>query len=434
MPIALIDCNNFYASCEQLFKPALLGRPVVVLSNNDGCVVARSVEARALGIPMGAPWHTLKELARRHAVVALSSNYALYGDLSDRVMRILSHFSPHQEVYSIDECFLDLTGARPNPTDCGVLIYREVRRLTGIIVGVGLGATKTLAKFANHCAKKRPEFAGVCPLFEMPSREVDRLLAWAPVDEVWGVGRRLAARLEKQGIGTALDLKRAAPARIRSGFSVTLERTVRELNGEACLGLMAGPGQRKQILSSRSFGVLIGALAPLEEAVAAYATRAGEKLRRQGLLAGSVGVFLRTNPFRTDLPQHQGSLTLPLPPTDDTRLLTRAALRGLHSLYRPGFAYQKAGVCLTDLVPADRQQGDLFADRAQEARSRALMAAMDAINRAMGSGTVKLLAEGNDPRRAMRARHRSPRYTTRLDELPVARTVPLAVEQETLPS
>lgn len=433
MPIALIDCNNFYASCEQLFQPALLGRPVVVLSNNDGCVVARSAEARALGIPMGAPWHTLKELARRHAVVALSSNYALYGDLSDRVMRILSRFSPCQEVYSIDECFLDLGGAQPNPAACGRLIHREIRRLTGITVGVGLGATKTLAKFANHCAKKRPEFAGVCPLFEMPSREADRLLAWAPVGEIWGVGRRLTARLEKQGIVTALDLKRAAPSRIRAAFSVTLERTVRELNGEACLGLMAGPGTRKQILSSRSFGALISALAPLEEAVAAYATRAGEKLRRQQLRAGSIGVFLRTNPFREDLPQNQGSLTLPLPPTDDTRLLAQTALRALRAVYRPGFAYQKAGVCLTDLVPADRRQGDLFVDAAQEKKSRSLMAAMDAINRAMGSGTVKLLAEGNDPRRAMRARLRSPRYTTRLDELPVARTEPSAAEQRTLP-
>jgi len=350
MPIALIDCNNFYASCEQLFQPVLLGKPVVVLSNNDGCVVARSAEARALGIPMAAPWHTLKDLARRHCVVALSSNYALYGDMSARVMRILSQFSPLQEVYSIDECFLDLAGAQPSPTACGRAIHTEIKRLTGLAVGVGLGTTKTLAKFANHCAKKRLEFGGVCPLFEMSTVEADRLLAWAPVRDIWGVGIRLATRLESMGIRTALDLKRAAPSRIRAAFSVTLERTVRELNGEVCLGLMAGPGARKQILSSRSFGQLISDLPPLEEAVVSYATRAAEKLRQQGLLTGNIGVFLRTNPFRTDLPQEDRSLSLTLHPTDDTRIIAQAALKTLREIYRPGFAYQKAGVLLADLV------------------------------------------------------------------------------------
>lgn len=421
MPIALVDCNNFYASCEQLFQPQLLGKPVVVLSNNDGCVVARSAEAKALGIPMGAPWHTLKDLARRHGVVALSSNYALYADLSARVMRILSHYSPVQEVYSIDECFLDLAGDS-SPTRSGHTIHREVRRLTGIGVGVGLAATKTLAKFANHCAKKRPEFAGVCPLFELPSADIDRLLGWAPVSEVWGVGGRIAARLGDLGIRTALDLKRATPARMRSAFSVTLERTVRELNGEACLGLMAGPATRKQILSSRSFGQMIGDLSPLEEAVASHATRAAEKLRRQGLVAGTVGVILRTNPFRTDQLQYEGGLNLPVIPTDDTRLIAQAALKGLRSIYRPGFAYHKAGVLLTDLVLSGQRQPDLFEDLVQTKKSKALMEAMDRINAAMGRGTIKLSAEGSDLRWAMRSENRTPRYTTRLEELAVART------------
>ncbi|WP_305045071.1 Y-family DNA polymerase [Geoalkalibacter sp.] len=421
MPIALIDCNNFYASCEQLFQPRLLGRPLVVLSNNDGCVVARSAEAKALGIPMAAPWHTLKELARRHGVVALSSNYTLYADLSARVMRVLSRYSPLQEVYSIDECFLDLSGD-PFPTRTGHAIHQEVRRLTGIGVGVGLATTKTLAKFANHCAKKRPEFSGVCPLLEFSPAEVDQLLAWAPAGEVWGVGGRIATRLEDLGIRTALDLKRAAPARIRSAFSVTLERTVRELNGENCLGLMAGPATRKQILSSRSFGQLITELAPLEEAVAAYASRAAEKLRSQSLVAGTVGVFLKTNPFRADLPQYERGLNLPLTlTTSDTRLIAQGALKGLRAIYRPGFGYHKTGVLLTNLVSAEQRQPDLFEDPLERERSQALMAAMDRINRAMGRGTVKLLAEGSDVRWAMRSENRTPRYTTRLEELAVAK-------------
>ncbi len=421
MSLALIDCNNFYASCEQLFQPKLIGRPVVVLSNNDGCVIARSAEAKALGIPMAAPWHTLTALARRHGIVALSSNYALYGDLSARVMKVLAGFSPRQEVYSIDECFLDLAGAQPSPGACGRKIRDEVRRLVGISVGVGLGPTKTLAKFANHCAKKRPEFAGACVLGELSPADIDALLAWAPVSEVWGVGGRLTARLQALGIHTALDLKWAAPGHIRKAFGVTLERTLRELNGELCYPLVAGPATRKQILSSRSFGQLITELAPLEEAVTAYATRAAEKLRRQGLVAGSVGVFVQTNPFRADLPQHQGCRHFPLEPTADTRLLAQAALRLLRAIYRPGFAYQKAGVILTELVPEELRQPTLFEDGAARVKSQELMAAMDQINRAYGRGTVKLGAEGNDPRWAMRAERRTPRYTTRLEELAVAK-------------
>lgn len=423
MSLALIDCNNFYASCEQLFQPRLIGKPVVVLSNNDGCVIARSAEAKALGIPMAAPWHTLTALARRHGIVALSSNYALYGDLSARVMKILSTFSPTQEVYSIDECFLDLAGAQPTPGACGRIIRDEVRRLVGISVGVGLGPTKTLSKFANHCAKKRPEFSGVCALGELSPTEIDGLLAWAPVSEVWGVGGRLTARLQTLGIHTARDLKRAAPGHIRKSFGVTLERTLRELNGELCYPLAAGPATRKQILSSRSFGQLLTEFAPLEEAVTAYATRAAEKLRRQGMVAGSVGVFVQTNPFRADLPQYQGVRHFPLEPTADTRLLAQGALRLLREIYRPGFAYKKAGVILTELLPEELRQPTLFEDGAALTGSQALMAAMDQINRAYGRGTVKLGAEGCDPRWAMRAERRTPRYTTHLDELAVAKAV-----------
>ncbi len=423
MILALVDCNNFYASCEQLFDPRLRDRALVVLSNNDGCVVARSARAKEVGIPMGAPWHQLKDQARRHRVVALSSNYALYGDLSARVMQVLSGYSPQQEVYSIDECFLDLTGALPSPAACGRAMRSEVLRLVGLPVSVGLGPTKTLAKLANHFGKKRPEFEGVCPLHELPAAEQERLLAQVPASEVWGVGRRISQSLEGLGIRTALQLKKASPAWIRRQFSVTLERTVRELNSEPCLELMAGPARRRQILCSRSFGTLISELAPLEEAAAAFARRATEKLRDQKLLAGSVSTFLRTNPHREDHPQHFPSLCLPVQPTDDLRRITAAALNALRRIYRSGYAYQKTGVILTDLTPVERRQGDLFDDPVQLGRSQALMEAMEHINRSMGSGTVKLMAEGSDPRWAMKADNRTPRYTTRLDELPVAKAV-----------
>ena len=422
MIFALIDCNNFYASCEQLFQPRLQGRPVVVLSNNDGCVVARSAETKALGIPMGEPWHKLKALARLHGIVPLSSNYALYGDMSARVMRLLSTYSPMQDVYSVDECFLDLSGSQPSPIDCARSIRHEVKRQIGLPVCVGLGPTKTLAKLANHVAKKRPQFEGVFSWHGLPAAEVAALMTSFPVNEVWGVGSRLTARLNAIGIRTVRDLQQTHLGTIRKQFNVCLERTVRELNGEICFDLMAGPTERKQIFSSRSFGQLISDLPPLEESVAAYSTRAAEKLRTQKLLTREVGVMLRTNPFRTDLPQYQRSVSITIPPTDDTRLIAQAALKLLRTIYRTGFAYQKTGILLTDLISIHNRQPDLFEDTASLARSSALMTAIDRINQMMGRGTIKLLAEGIDQRWAMKAEKRTPRYTTRLDELPVVRS------------
>lgn len=421
MIFALVDCNNFYASCEQLFQPKLQGRPVVVLSNNDGCVVARSAEAKALGIPMGEPWYKLKALARLHGIVPLSSNYAFYGDMSARVMRHLSTYSPVQDVYSIDECFLDLTGVQPSPLECARSIRHEVKRQIGLPVCVGLGPTKTLAKLANHVAKKRPQYEGVFSIHGLPPAETGALLTSFPVNEVWGVGSRLTARLNAIGIRTVRDLQQANPGTIRRQFSVSLERTVRELSGEPCFGLMARPSERQQIFSSRSFGQLISDLASLEESVAAYATRAAEKLRKQQLLTSEVGVMLRTNPFRTDLPQYQRSVSIAINPTDDTRLIAQAAIKLLRTIYRSGFAYQKTGILLTDLISIHNRQPDLFEDTASLARSSALMTAIDRINQMMGRGTIKLLAEGTDQRWTMRAEKRSPRYTTRLDELPVVK-------------
>jgi DNA polymerase V len=419
--IALIDCNNFYVSCERVFNPRLVDRPVVVLSNNDGCAVSRSNEAKALGIKMGAPWFKLKELARQQGLVACSSNYALYADMSNRVMSILEHYSPCQEVYSIDECFLDLTGSPGRDgREQGHEIRERVRQWTGLPVCVGLAATKTLAKLANHIAKKNPPFGGVCDLNAMPSGESDHWFSQLGVGEVWGVGGRLTPRLAELGIHTVLDLKRAEPARLRSRFSVMMEKTNRELNGRICIEMEEITPPKKQIMSSRSFGVPVSDLQSLQESVALYVSRAAEKLRRQNSCAGSLQVSIRTSPFNPAVPYYGNSITLSLPtPTDDTLQLTRVALAGLARIYRPGFRYQKAGVMLSELVSPTAVQADLFAGRS-ESRSRVLMGVLDRVNRTLGRGTLHSAREGFTQPWKMKQDHKSPGYTTRWDELPQA--------------
>jgi len=339
--LALIDCNNFYASCERVFNPALEGRPLVVLSNNDGCVVARSQEVKDLGIKMGVPWFQIETLAKQHGIVAFSSNYALYADMSNRVMAILATFSPSQEVYSIDECFLDLAGfERRGFTRYGQEMRSAIKRWVGLPVCVGIAPTKTLAKLVNHVAKKRPQFEGVCNFNELSAGEIDAIMGELPVGEVWGVGSRYAARLQQMGISTVLDLRRASPKAMRQQFSVVMERTVAELNGESCLALEEMAPAKKQIMSSRSFGRPVFTLDELAQSVASYMSRAAEKLRRQHSLAGAVQVYVRTNPFKEKEPQYSQGLILPLPdPTDDTRQLVSAALVVLRRLYQPGFSY-----------------------------------------------------------------------------------------------
>lgn len=421
--IALVDCNNFYVSCERLFQPWLEGRPVVVLSNNDGCVVARSQEVRALGVKMGVPWFQIKELARRHGIIAFSSNYTLYADISNRVMSVLAEFSPRQEIYSIDECFLDLSGFNEMPyDDYGQHIRATIKQWIGLPVCVGIGATKTLAKLANHIAKKRPEYAGVCDLGSVPPTLREHLLAQIAVGEVWGVGARSAERLAALGIASARDLQRAAPKIIRAQFGVVLERTVVELNGEACHTLETLAPPRQQIMVSRSFGSYVHALEDLQQALAAYVTRAAEKLRRQASLAGALQVFIRTNPFKPEVPQYQRGLIVPLAvPSDDTRQLLRAAHAGLRRIYRPGFAYQKAGVVLTELIPAAQRPRTLFDDPAAQARSHALMRTLDSINAKMGSHSLRLLGEGWDKDWRMRRERMSQAFTTDWGEIAVAR-------------
>ncbi len=396
---------------------------MVVLSNNDGCAIARSNEAKALGVKMGEPWFKLKDLARHHGIIAYSSNYALYADMSNRVMEILRGFSPQQEVYSIDECFLDLTGfERRDLTDYGLEIRSRIKQWVGLPVCVGIGASKTLAKLANHIAKKNPEFNGVCDSNAMTEQEWNNWLARIEVGEVWGIGRKLAPQLNAMGIQSVLDLKRADTATIRSRFSVVLEKTIRELNGTVCIDLEEAPPPKQQIVSSRSFGMPVTDLQSLAESVTLYMSRAAEKLRRQQSCAGSVHVFIRTSPFKPDEPYYVNSLTIPLPsPTDDTVKLVRAVLWGLRRIYKPGYRYQKAGVMLSELVPLDQCQGDLFAQTPQTTRSARLMAAMDSINRSMGRQTVKLAAEGFRQPWKMKQGNRSPGYTTRWAELPVIR-------------
>ncbi len=423
--IALIDCNNFYVSCERVFNPKLEGRPVVVLSNNDGCVVARSNEVKALGVGMAVPWFQVRELAERHGIVALSSNYALYADMSARVMSILSTFSPNQEVYSIDECFLDLSGfERAGLTRYAQTMRHRIRRLLGLPVCVGIATSKTLAKLANHVAKKRAGFDSVCDFGAFEPGELDRLLGGIEVGEVWGVGRRLAPRLGAMGINTVLDLKRAPPARIRQRFSVVLERTVKELNGIPCLSLEEIAAPNQQIMSSRSFGTPVLSLAELRQAVQSYTMRAALKLRSQHALASAIHVFIRTNPFKHNAPQYSPGITLPLPsPTSDSMALCHGALQGLETIYQAGFAYTKAGVMLSGLIPASQHAPTLFDDPARMARSAALMQVLDRINLSFGQGSIKLAGEGLEQPWRVKSGYKSPCYTTRLAEVVVAHAV-----------
>jgi DNA polymerase V len=422
MNFALIDGNNFYVSCERVFNPKLEGKPVVVLSNNDGCVVARSAEVKALGIKMAVPWFQLKDLARKHGILAYSSNYTLYADMSNRMMRVLSSYSPQQEIYSIDECFLGLDGFRPAElASMGQRIRRQVRQWVGLPVCVGIASTKTLAKLANHCAKKDLAGAeGVCDFGQMSSAALTSLFSRIGVGEVWGVGHRISERLAGLGITTVRDLRDADTGMLRREFSVVLERTVMELRGVSCLELEELAPAKKQIMSSRTFGAYIHTLPELEEAASTYIARAAEKLRRQDSVANAVEVYIRTNPFNEKHPQYQQAIAVPLTQaTSDTVRLTRAALWGLRRIYRSGYAYQKAGVMLMDLHPAGQTQGVLFgttsADRPE------LMQVIDRANARWGRGTLKLAAEGVIKPWQMKRERVSPAYTTRWEDLPRVR-------------
>lgn len=406
--IALIDANNFYVSCERVFSPRLEGKPVVVLSNNDACVVARSNEVKALGVTMGTPLFQMRSLIRQHQIQVFSSNYALYGDLSRRVMETLGRFTPEVEVYSIDEAFLCLAGQSYETVS--QVIRATVVQWTGIPVSVGVATTKTLAKIANHLAKQQ---GGVCVL-----RESEPVLAQLPVSEVWGIGRRLTQRLEAHGITTALHLQQADLALIRQLLGIVGVRTVLELRGVSCLPLELCPQPRKSCCVSRGFGRPVESLAELKEAISCYGARAAAKLRRDGRVAQTMQVFITTSRFRPSEPQYANSETLVLPyPANDTPTIVQTALRATERLYRPGYEYHKAGMMLMELSPAGIAQGSLFVDESRREMAWRLMETVDSLNRRFGAGTVRWAAEGFQQGWGMRAEWRSQRFTTRWDEL-----------------
>lgn len=415
MPVfALIDCNSFYCSCERICQPALKRVPVVVLSNNDGCVIARTTEVKALGIPMGAPYFKVKDQLRDSGVVVRSSNYTLYADISNRVMRTIQSMVPCVEVYSVDECWADLTGV-PDLLDLGRQVRAQLLRDVGMPVGVGISTTKTLAKLANWSAKKWPATGGVVDLTD-PARQ-ERLLRIAPVTEVWGIGRRLAPQLQALGIETAWDLAQFDIATLRKQFGVTLERTARELGGVSCLEMSDGPPPKQAICSSKMFGEKLETIEPIREALATYVARAAEKLRSQQSVCGAIQVGLQTQVHNPELPRYSNSLSVALPlATDDTRDILAPALRALEAIYRPGYKYSKCSILLTHLSQRGEVTADLFAPAPRPGGER-LMAAVDAINKREGRGTVRLGRIPADPWWGMRREMKSQCYTTRWDEV-----------------
>ena len=415
---ALVDCNNFYVSCERLFQPALRNRPVVVLSNNDGCIIARSNEAKALGIKMGDPYFKKKLFLRKHGVQVFSSNYALYGDLSCRVMTILQQEEPEVEVYSIDESFIRLTAQHGRSmTEHGLYLKERVGRCVGIPVSIGIGSTKTLAKIATSVAKKYPGYHGVFNLEDCSCQ--DKVLASIKVNKVWGIGRQSTKKLNQQGIYTALDLKNSDERKIRKLLGLPGLRTLMELRGESCITLEQSPPARKSIVSSRSFRKPITELQDLKEAVSSYISTAARKLRDQGLAAANLHVFLSTSRFRTDIPQFSGSRMITLSQTTScTPILIKAGLRELTDLYKPGYQYNKAGIMLTGLSPASIQQQHLFLP-AGDSRHKPLMEALDRINDRWGRDALRYASSGMAREWSMKQAWKSPAYTTRWGELPV---------------
>lgn len=413
---ALIDCNSFYCSCERVWRPDLMRTPIVVLSNNDGCVISRTTEAKALGIKMGAPYFLIKNDLRRLGVVAFSSNYALYGDMSQRVMSVIESLVPAVEVYSIDEAFADLTGIPGSLEPLGRKIRAQVLQRTGIPVGVGIATSKTLAKLANHAAKRWMKQAGGVVDLRDPARR-DKLLRAMPVEEVWGIGRQMTAHLQAMGIRTAWDLAQSDAATLRRQFSVVIEKTVRELRGVACLQLDEPEVPKREICCSRMFGHRVHDLHRLREAVASYTARAAEKLRAQRSLCRRIRVGIRTGLFNPHEPQYADGTLCELPyPTDDVRELTRAALEGLEGIYREGYAYSKAEVLLLDLCLRSEFTDDLFI-AIQPATGERLMRALDLINSRWGRGTLRLARVPANPDWGMRREMMSQSYTTRLDQL-----------------
>jgi len=410
---ALVDCNNFYVSCERIFNPKLQGRPVVVLSNNDGCIVARSNEAKALGIGMGVPAFEVEKILEENNVEVFSSNYALYADMSSRVMKTLSRFAPDIEVYSIDEAFLNLAGFKCSLRDYGGKICRTVKQWTGIPVTVGIGRTKTLAKIANRIAKHSGNGDGVQDLTE--SASLNEILAAIPVEKIWTVGIKTTIKLKRAGIETALDLQKADINWVRQKFGVVGVRTVYELRGMICYSLEQNPPAKKSIAVSRSFGKPVESIEKLKEAIASYCSRGGEKLRQHGLAAGLMTVYVTTSRFIENKYFNSHTIEFDVA-TSDTMELIRGALWCIGKLYRRGFLFKKAGIVLSGLVSEERIQGNLF-DSVDREISQRLMRVIDAVNTRLNC-PLRWAAEGLGQNWKVKFSRRSCRYTTRWDELP----------------
>lgn len=457
---ALVDANNMYVSCERVFQPRLQGKPVVVLSSNDGACIARSNEAKDLGIKMAQPWFQVRHLERSAGLIAVSANFELYADMSSRMMSVASRFAPEQEIYSIDESFLGCAGLGKDLEQMGRRLRATVLRETGLPTSVGFGPTKTLAKLANHIGKsadRKPgsfpaKVAQVCDLGKLSDSEREAVFKACDVGDVWGVGRKLAPKLRAHGIHSAWDLSKANPALVRRQFSVVLEKTVLELQGVSCLDLTdvgSEPKASQQILVSRSFGRPISSLEGIVEAVSEFTARAAEKLRHQSSEASTLCVFFRTSAFRQNDAQHEACVTLPLgKATSDTRVLLRAAAAAVEENFRPGYRYAKAGALLLNLAPAGTSEAqlELFPGKAPPSPSAApaqeerdapqtaggknreqLMATLDALNRKFGRdavhmGSTSVASQGAEIKLwATKLERRTPRYTTRWDELPVAK-------------
>ena len=415
---ALCDVNSFYASCETVFRPDLKGRAVVVLSNNDGCVIALSAEAKPF-VKMGEPYFKQKEMFRRHGIIAFSSNYELYADMSNRVMTTLEELSPRCEIYSIDEAFCDLTGVRNcrDLTDFGREIRETVLRRTHLTVGVGIAQTKTLAKLANHAAKQwQRQTGGVVDLSNLERQR--KLMALLPVDEVWGVGRRISKKLESMGIDTVLKLADTDIRFIRKHFNVVLERTVRELRGEPCLGLEEFAPVKQEIVCSRSFGGRITEYHEMRQAICSYASRAAEKLRGEHQYCRFISAFVKTSPFALNEPYYGNSASVKLlTPTQDSRDIIAAATRCLDAVWKDCFRYQKAGVMLGDFYSQGVAQLNLFDDNAPRKNSEKLMEVLDHLNAKNGKGALYFAGQGIQTAWQMKREMLSPRYTTRYSDL-----------------
>lgn len=414
--IALVDCNNFYASCERAFNPNWNNRPVVVLSNNDGCVIARSNEAKALGIKMGVPAYQIKNEIERYGIGVFSSNYTLYGDMSNRVMTMLSSYSPDIEVYSIDECFLDFSDfERYDLKEYGEDIVRTVTKGTGIPVSMGIAPTKTLAKVANKFAKKYKGYKGVC-IIDTEEKRIEALKR-TEIGDVWGIGHRHTKRLSAYGVSTAYDFAQMPKAWVRQQMTVVGERTWKELNGEPCIDIELLAPDKKQICTSRAFGETISEIEGLEEAVSSYASICAGKLRKQRSCAQALMVFIHTNNFREDLPQYFQNCVIKLPvPTNGTPEIVHYALIALRNIYRKGYFFKKAGVIIMDIVPDRAIQQNIF-DTMDREKQKKLMEVVDRLNSGFTRNNLSLAIQGGRRKWKLKQELLSPCYTTRLSDV-----------------